>query len=152
MNAQTQNDDVMLDETLDDLADLPETAPFPDGAHVATMFVTKVVKPGKHPMYAAKFVYKQVAELSNPTDVPPNPGDEAVIFIHTKKKTGEANEFGQGQLKMLLNPIGERLNTRSVNEILSAIKETGIDCLIVTSKRKQEGYPDSMNVNKFALV
>jgi hypothetical protein len=138
-------------DLVDDLADLPETKPFPNGAHVAKMFISKVVKPGKHPSYVAKFVYQSSLELSNPTDVPPNPGDEATVFLHTKKKDGTPNEIGQGQLKMLLNPIAEKLNTRSVNEIILATKD-GIDVAIVTSVRKQEGYSDSMNVSQCTVV
>lgn len=146
-----QNDDLMLDETLDDLADLPTTAPFPNGAHFAKMFITKVVKPGKPVSYAVKFVYQRVGELSDPTAVPPKEGDEAVVFLHTRKKDGTPNEIGQGQLKMLVEPTGAALNTRSVNEIITSIKD-GVDVLIVTRVRKQDGYPDSMAVDKFSLA
>lgn len=145
-------DDVILDETLDDLADLPEFKPYPNGAHVAELVLDIVpAKPGKPQAYKAAFKYVQAAELENPTDVAPNPGDQFTIFLHTKKKDGTPNEIGQGQLKILAGPIGEKLGLRSVKEICEATK-SGIQVMIVTKTRKQDGYPDSMNVNKCAIV
>jgi hypothetical protein len=43
------NIDNLLDETLDDLADLPQVAPFPAGAHIAQMHVLpREKKPGAY--------------------------------------------------------------------------------------------------------
>ncbi len=146
--------DQMLDETLDDLADLPQSAPFATGAHVADMFISRdKKKPStlEDPLGAfGEFVYKRLLELSNPTDTPNNPGDESVVWLHTKKKDGAVNEIGQGQLKMLLQPLSEKLNIRSVNDLLEATKP-GIEVVIVTGVRKQDGYADSMSVNKLVI-
>ena len=145
-------DDVILDETLDDLADLPEFKPYPNGAHVATLTLEIIPAKDKKPQYyKASFKYVQAAELENPTDVSPNPGDQFSIFLHTKKKDGTPNEIGQGQLKVLAGPIGEKLGLRSVREICEATK-SGIQVMIVTKTRKQDGYPDTMNINKCAVV
>jgi hypothetical protein len=144
-------DDILVDEMLDDLADLPETAPFPPGAHTAKMFLMR--QKDKPSTIIAKFKYVKEMELVNPNAVAPKPDDEATIFIHTKKKDGTKNEFGQGQLKMLISPIAERIGAKGVNECLESTKD-GVEVAIVTGlrKSKEEGYPDAMTIVKIMLV
>lgn len=147
----------LLDETLDDLADLPQVQPFPPGAHLAKMTIT--VKEGKvtdgkkgPPSYLASFEYINVLELTDPSRTPPNAGDKAFVNIYTRKKDGTPNEFGQGQLKLLLAPLQERLQTSNVRELLEATK-AGVEVGITTGiKRGQEGYSDQMTVVKCMLT
>lgn len=151
------NDDLLLDETLDDLADLPQVAPYPAGAHVAKMVISK--KDGKEkdgkkgpPSYMAAFEYVNVMELTDPSKQAPAAGDKAFVNIYTKKKDGTANEFGQGQLKLLLAPLAERLQTNSIQALLEATKG-GVEVAIVTGiKKGQEGYSDQMTVVKCMLT
>jgi hypothetical protein len=150
MSNDTSNDEVLVDEMLDDLADLPSSKPFPTGAHAAKMFLSR--QKDKTSTIIAKFKHTAVMELTNATDVAPNPGDEATIFIHTKKKDKTPNEFGQGQLKQLITPIAERIGAKSVNECLEATKD-GIDVAIVTGiKKGTDGNPDQMTIAKIMLV
>ena len=149
MSNQNQNDNLnLLDETLDDLADLPESKPYPAGAHIATMFVSRGKNPGA---YVVKFKHVSTLELANPSDSSPKPNDEAVVFLSTKKKDGTANSIGQGQLKQILLPLSGLFNTASVGEILEQGK-AGVEVMIVTDVRKQAEYPDSMTVKKISLV
>ena len=150
MTNTDQTVDSLLDETLDDLADLPSSAPFPAGAHQALMFITKP-DPKKPGMYCVKFKHEAVLELTSPSAEPPKPGDEAVLFLHTKKKDGTPNEIGQGQLKMILMPLSERLGIKNIPELLEATKP-GIQVGIVSSIKKQEGYNDQMMLQKIQLV
>lgn len=154
------NPELMLDdELLDDLADLPSIAPYPPGAHQAKMTITK--KPGKPakdgkaataPSYQAMFEYIAPMELVDPSKTPPNAGDKSFVNIFTKKKDGTPNEFGQGQLKLLVAPIAEKIGTSSVNEVIEASKN-GIEVAIVTGiKKGQDGYQDQMTVTKLMLV
>ena len=152
------NDEMLLnDEMLDDLADLPEVKPYPAGAHLAKMTITKKdgkVADGKKspPSYMAAFEYVNVLELTDPSKTPPNAGDKAFVNIYTKKKDGTPNEFGQGQLKVLLAPISERTGLKSVNELLEATK-AGVEVAITTGiKKGQEGYSDQMTVVKCMLT
>lgn len=147
----------LLDETLDDLADLPSVAPFTAGAHKVQVNVfRKKAKEGngfRPGAYMVRFTHKEVLELSDPNATPPNAGDQALLNIFTKKKDGSANEFGQGQLKMILSPIGERLGMNSVNAIIEALGEEGVEAAILSGTKKQEGgYPDQMVLNKFMLT
>lgn len=150
--------DDLLDETLDDLADLPSVAPFAAGAHKVQVFVTRMkdskdktkIRPGA---YSVRFEYKEVLELADPAATPNNPGDQSFLRIYTKKKEGGRNELGEGQLKMILLPIGERLGTSSVNAILEAIAKEGVEAGIISGVKKQEGgYPDQMVLQKFELI
>lgn len=144
-----QTVDSLLDETLDDLADLPQSKPFPAGAHKASMVVSRDAK--KPSLYFAKFTHQETLEVSAPTADLPKAGDEAVMFIHTKKKDGTPNEFGQGQLKMILAPLAEKLGTKNITELLEATK-SGIDVAIVSGVRSQEGYQDQMSLTKLMIA
>lgn len=150
-NDTTMNDEVLVDETLDDLADLPASQPFPAGAHLTDMFLMR--QKDKPATIIAKFKYKSNMELVNPQATSPNAGDECTLFIHTKKKDGTVNEFGQGQFKMLIAPIAERTGIKSINQLIEATKD-GVEVAIVTGMRKSkdEGYPDQMAVVKCMLT
>lgn len=150
-NSVDQTVDSLLDETLDDLADLPSSKPFPAGAHQALMFITKP-DPKKPSMYCVKFKHEAVLEMASATAEAPKPGDEAVMFIHTKKKDGAVNEFGQGQLKMILSPLAERLGTTSIAALVEATKpgiQVGIVCAIKAAK---DEYQEAMVLQKIQLV
>lgn len=161
MTDQTLDDG--LDIVLDDLADLPQNAPFPAGAHHALMFLSKNAK--KAGAYTAKFKYVGTLEFANPADaearptaeggdgyVPPKENDEAVIFINTVKKDGTKNEFGQGQLKQLATPVAQMLGTSSVNEVIAATKN-GIGVVIVTGvKPATAEYSAAMTISKISLL
>lgn len=146
-NDETMND--LLDETLDDLADLPQSKPFPAGAHKALMFITR--NPTKKTTYVVKFKHQETLEVTAPTAEMPKPGDESTMFIHTKTKDNKPNEFGQGQLKMILKPLAERLGTTNISELLEATKP-GIEVGIVSGVKSQEGYNDQMTLAKIQLV
>lgn len=147
-----QTMDNLLDETLDDLADLPTSAPFPAGHHVAQMFVTRDAK--KPTTYVVKFKHKGPCELSEPTATPPKEGDEALMFIHTKKKDGTKNEIGQGQLKEILKPVSERLQTTSIQAILDALKSDGVEVGITSGVKDQKdtSYAPQMFLKKIELT
>lgn len=148
MTAQTTND--ILDETLDDLADLPQSKPYVAGAHACKMFITRP-DPKKQSSYLVKFKHVDTLELANPGDEAPKPGDEAVMFIHTVKKDGQKNEFGQGQLKMILGPLSDAIGSRSISDCLGATKN-GIDVVIVSGVKTQKDYPDQMTLAKIEMA
>jgi hypothetical protein len=138
---QTDQLDDILDETLDDLADLPSSKPFPAGAHAVKFFLTR--PDAKKPKtYLAKFKYVDAIELSNPTDEPAKADDEAVMFIHTVKKDGTPNEFGQGQLKQMLQPFVEIVGSNKLSDMLAHLKN-GVDAAIVSGVKKgNKEYPN----------
>lgn len=154
MNSNEETLDDLLDETLDDLADLPETKPFPAGAHRASVKVRRNAK--KAGQYIVEMVHQEVLELVNPNieeDKLPKQGDKSTVFISTKGKDGKPNEFGQGQLKLVLKPLATLANSNNIGEILETVKD-GVDCIIVVGirKSKDENYDDQQDIKKLEVV
>lgn len=132
----------LLDATLDDLADLPSNEPFPVGAHAAKMFLSfPKIEAGKPPksMVICKFVYSEALELTDPTAVAPNPGDESTLFFNLKKKDGTANTYGQGQLKMVLAVLHEMGIQGATNRETIELAKAGVDVVIVTGQQDYQG-------------
>lgn len=154
MNANEETLDDLLDETLDDLADLPETKPFPGGAHRAKVTVRKNTK--KAGSYVVEMVHEEILELANPNtpeDQLPKQGDKSTVFISTVKKDGTKNEYGQGQLKLVLKPFAALANSNNIAEILETIKD-GVDCAVIVSvrKSKDEQYDDQQEIKKIEVI
>lgn len=143
-------DEMLLDETLDDLADAPSQALWPAGAYAASIRITRSEK--KVGSYVVGLECQQPIELSNPNDTEPAPGDRTVAFIHTRKKDGSANEIGQGQLKNVLKPIAAAMETNSISEVLEATKD-GLDVIVVVKVRKSKdpAYDDSQEIVKLEM-
>lgn len=143
----------LLDATLDDLEDMPSNAPFPPGAHSASMVLsTPKVVPGKptKSMVIAKFTYKATLEAADPAAPLPNPGDECTIFMSMKTKEGQPNSFGQGTLKMILGALAEGGVRGDTNRETIAMTSKGVDVVIVTGINTYNGN-DSMTLVKIAM-
>lgn len=138
--------DNLLDQTLDDIADLPEFKAFPPGTHKALVsFNTKEVN--KHPSIEVNCKLIETAELAEPTrDEAPNPGATASVLCMMD------NEFGAGNFKALAKPIGEALGTGNLREIVDQTKD--LECLIITTYRKNDTDKDKpyMNIKELYVV
>lgn len=147
MNDETLD---ILDETLDDLADLPEQALWPAGAYAATLRFSRLKD--RVGAYVINLDMQQVIELSNPTSEEPAEGDQTAQFIYTRKKDGTANPFGQGQLKKILSPIAAALGTNRIDDIIEETKN-GIDVIVVVKikKSKNSDYDDSQEIVKLEM-
>jgi hypothetical protein len=136
---QDHTDD-FLDETLDDLADMPSTQVFPAGAHLVSVVAKR--NPTKVGGYIVDMAHQATVELADPSAPSPKPGDKSTLFISTKKKDGMRNEIGQGQLKLFLKPIGEMLSSSSISECLDATAN-GMEMVVVVGVRRgNDKYPD----------
>lgn len=154
MNANEETLDDLLDETLDDLADLPETKPFPAGAHNVKVTVRRNTK--KAGAYIVEMVHNEVVELSNPNlpeEEHPKPGDKSTVFISTITKDGKKNEFGQGQLKLVLKPLAALVGSNNIAAILEGTKD-GVECVVVVGirKSKDENYDDQQDIKGIEVV
>lgn len=118
--------DSLLDSTLDDLADLPEFALFPAGAHrVSIEFESKEVN--KHPSIELKMKLLETLELADPETAPAAPGTEtSVLFMMN-------NEFGQGKFKEAIKPVAAHLGVSSIREAVEGAK--GMEVVVVTKQR-----------------
>lgn len=163
MNAQTNAannahsdetlDDMGLDETLDDLADLPQTKPFPAGAHLVDITIRRnAKKPGQ---YIVEQKYRELVELTAEVDEDqlPKAGDKSTIFIATKKKDGSPNEIGQGQIKLIMKPIATMLGSNVIADVIAATAN-GLTAMVVVKVRKDTKgeYDDQQEIIKLDLV
>lgn len=149
----------LLDETIDDLADMPENKPFPDGAHMISLKIRRAVDDKKQPkpgVYMLECKYSELAELADPNTPEENlskKDDTHAVWLYTKKKDGTRNELGEGQFKAIIKPIATALGLSTVGEVIEATKN-GVDVLVVTKIRKSRDpqYPDSMNISKLEVL
>lgn len=151
----TQDQDLnLLDDTLDDLADLPKQSPYPAGAYLTSVKVSRMEN--KPTVYVINMTLKEVIELANPNTPEseiPSTGDQSTVFIHTRKKDGTANTIGQGQLKVVLAPLASAMETNNISEILEATKN-GVDMITVVKIRKDKTgqYDDAQEIVKVELA
>lgn len=134
--SSNQNLDALLDASIDDLADMPEFAVFPNGQHrVIINWESKVVN--DHPSVELKLKMIETVELANPaSDSPVAPGTESNVLFMLD------NEFGQGSLKALLKPLAENTGTASMRETIAASNgmEVNVVCKIRYNKDKSQSY------------
>lgn len=128
----------MLDETLDDLEDLPAFKPFSAGAHQCkATFDQKEIN--SKPAIELSFKLVETLELTNPQDEASAPGDTCSTMFMLD------NEFGRGNLKKCATPFGEALGLGTIREIVEGVKD--VDCVILTSVRKDKNDPDKLYLN-----
>lgn len=155
-NEHNQADETLdlLDETLDDLADLPQNKPFPAGAHLVQLKIRRNdKKPGQ---FVVEMTHQEVVELTNPNIAEedlPKMGDKSTVFISTKKKDGSKNEIGQGQLKIVMSPIGKMLGTNSISEIIEGSKDGVLAAVVVKIRADKSGdYDDQQQIVSVQLA
>lgn len=113
----------LLDESLDNLADLEKFEPFPAGSHqVSLAFLTE--ENNGLPVVKMNMTLVETLELANATDVMPEPGKKVGMsyFLKMKdKQTQEVipNKVGQGQLKEILKVLAEQFGGANPREIMT---------------------------------
>lgn len=139
----------ILDQTVEDLADLPEFKPWPAGTYLIELTtdieeVEQTLENGnkvKREVPKLVFGFKEVVELDNPDEEAP--GEKAKFFLSTYlvKKDGTRNEFGEGQLKMVLMALKDMYPDATTNrELIKAASGTLLAVTTKIRKRKdQEG-------------
>lgn len=123
------NIDSLLDGSLDDLADLPEFAVFPAGAHRCTIsFERKEIN--KHPAIELKMKLIETIEMADPTQTPMAANTESSVAFMLD------NEFGQGKFKEVMKPLASHFGISKPTEIMEQAK--GTECLVVTKQRQNK--------------
>ena len=115
--------DSLLDGTLDDLADTPEFALYPIGAHKCTIHWDLKAKIGEKTM--TKLLCKGIAtvEKANAEDADISAGQETTILFDLK------NEYGQGAFKKVLSGIATKFpgkSNRELIELSEGMEVTGV--------------------------
>jgi len=127
--------DSILDSSIDDLADLPEFAVYPNGVHrVIINFEKKEVN--KHPSVEMKMKALETVELANAGDTPLEAGTEASVLYMLD------NEFGQGSFKAIMKTLGEATGAGKISEIMEAAQgmEVQVVCKVRQNKDKTQSY------------
>ncbi len=137
--------DTLLDNTLDDLADLPTFKPFAAGGHRVTITL-KSKEINKKPCVEMLITMVEPIELADPSEEAPKEGDTANTLYFLD------NEIGQGKFKEVASVFGEALGITTLRDIVEQV--TDIECVIVSSvtvdkKDKDRCY---MNVKQVEVV
>jgi hypothetical protein len=150
MTNQTQTSlDSILDETLDDLADMPSISLFPNGAHKVSI----EFKPeDKKSAVMLTMTYIEPLELADPTSSAPAPKDKNSVFFNLKKKDGTPNAYAQGALKEILKSL-KSLGGSTSREIMEAAQ--GAEVAVVTKIRAGKGEyegKDNIDIVKLEVI
>ena len=134
--------DSILDSSIDDLADLPEFAVFPNGVHrVLINWESKEVN--KHPCMELKMKAVETVELANPAeDSPLAAGTESSVLFMLD------NEFGQGKFKSIIKSLASATGTSKISEAVEASNgmEIQVVCKVRQNKDKSQSYTDVTKV------
>lgn len=119
----------LLDADLNDLADLPEFKSLKDGTHKATInFAVKEIN--KKQAVEVKVKLVETLELVDTAEEVDAAGTESSVAYMLD------NEFGQGNLKELLKPLGAHHGLTNLRAIMEASQ--GMEVTITTKKRKDK--------------
>lgn len=134
--------DSLLEGSIDDLADMPEFAVYPNGVHkVIINWESKTVN--KHPSLELKMKAVETVELANPAESAPLAAgtESSVLFMLD-------NEFGQGKMKAIMVVLAAHFGTKSIKQTMEASQ--GAEVQVVTkvreNKDKTQKYTDVTKV------
>jgi hypothetical protein len=138
----------IMDQTLDDLPDLPGFKVPPTGAYAVEVQSILEKKIGDHPGLEVKFKIIEVTEVSGTLDegeAAPQVGDECNVVYMLD------NDTGIGFLKDFLRPLGEALGTKNNREIAERAKGM---LLVIVVKRTFDEKKDRhyLNIKKLTVA
>lgn len=146
--ADTFDMDVLLDGTLDDLADMPEFKPFPAGVHKVKINIEqKIIQ--TYPCFELKLTGIETKELpSGSKDEPLVAGHSTNVLYFMKHKNPQVAELGQGKLKELMKVFAEKYGAKSNRELIAEAQNSEV--LIATGvredKSKGKSYTEILSV------
>ena len=133
----------LLDSSLYDLADLPAFKVIKPGAH-KVIIDWEEKKINDHPALEMKLKLVETLELADPSSAPDEPGTESsVVFMLD-------NEFGQGNLKTVLKPIGAHLGIDKLVDIVTWSK--GMEVTVITKQRKDKEDKDRVYLQVKSVI
>lgn len=128
-DAKGKMQEIDLDMSLDDIADLPAFLTPPSGAYHVMQVSYERKEVGDHPAMGIKFKIMSVLEMTGDLEdeeKPPEAGQEFDMLFMLD------NEFGVGILKEYLKPIKEKSGQTSVAQLLEA--GNNMNLLLVLSR------------------
>lgn len=136
--------DSILDSTLDDLADMPEFKPFPEGAHKCTLnWEFKEISKQMCPVLNLTMIeHLELSDPELPVEKQCKAGDTANQAFIFKAKDGSKNEISEGQFKNLLKPLQAALGTSSNRDTIE--KSQGMEVVAITKIRSDNKDKDNV--------
>lgn len=141
--------DSLLNDSMDNIDELPSTAPWPNGAHLAKVSLKYVDKDPKKPKVIAKLVLISTEEQADPNATPAKPGDEYAIFAHLMKKDGTRNDYAIKELRTRYGTPAIAAGLVDQSAPLSALLDTfkdGVEMLVTTKARTDSDGRESMEL------
>ncbi len=121
------NDDIddLLDGELDDIDDLPEFKPFPDGSYILSVSMEEKDVNG-HQSIELSLKCKEVVEVDAAAEAPRVGDTSSVLFMMD-------NEFGRGKFKAVARNFVEFAGTKNTRAIVEAVTE--VECVAILGIR-----------------
>lgn len=137
-----------LDMSLDDIEDMPGFLTPPTGAYVCEWRECEQKDVNDHPAFEVKFKIAEVHEVTGDLEdgeASPKVGDEFNLLYMAD------NKFGAGQFKELCKPIGVRLGTSNLGQIVAQAK--GMQLLLVISRKYDKKKDKNFSkIKKVAVI
>lgn len=146
----------LLDESLDNLADLEKFEPLPAGSHSVNLEFSEE-NINELPVVKMAMTLVETLELANSTDVMPEPGKKVSMSYFLKykdKQTQEvvANKVGQGQLKEVLNVLKEQFGGSSPREIMAASSGANVAVTLKVRASKEDADMKFNTLKAIAII
>lgn len=146
----------ILDESLDNLADLEKFEPFPAGSHSVNLGFSEEVN-NNMPVVKMTMTLVETLELAHATDVMPEPGKKvgmSYYLKYTDKQTNEVvpNKVAQGQLKEVLNVLKEQFGGNSPREIMSASEGANVAVTLKVRSSKEDADVKFNTLKAIAII
>ena len=136
-----------------DLEELPSFDPWPNGAHVATIEFNKTIfeNSDKQKVPAIRMVLtyvstEQLEDAAAAEEVKLPNAEDTYSFLYQIQ-----NEFGQGALRKLLEPLAEATGITKTTELMEHVR--GFTVLVVTKQRyDKKNDVQRMNITDIQLA
>lgn len=129
----------LLDQSIDELADLEGFEPLPAGTHrVSINWDTKEIN--DKPAVTLSMKLLECIECSDSRQEPPEPGKTSDIAYLLKKDDGEDNKISQGQLKEVLLALQPYVGGDLSREIME--NSDGAEVIVTLKVRPSKKDPD----------
>lgn len=127
----------LLDNSVEELADLKKFTPIPAGSFVLGID-WEIKDINSIPAVILKMAVKETLELANQNEEAPEPGKTSNITFFLKDKEGGANEMGQGQLKEILKVLQPVFGGETIREMIENSKGGEITATLTVRKDKND--------------
>lgn len=126
----------LLDQELDNLADLPSFKVLNPGVHLLRVASFEEKSIGEHPAIEVKLNLVETIELADHSMEVDAPGTSSAISFLLD------NEYGQGNFKEFLKPFGEHLGVTKLRDIMQGA--VGMEITAVTKQRVDKKDPEKI--------